>query len=422
MFDEKAANRNARLLILEGTIFWAGLSFLQGDTVITNFIRLTTGSAALAGFASTTKSLCWLLGQFVIGLFIHKFRSQSRLMAVMGFMSRPLILLMALLMVINLPGEASAWLFLLLYALFFLTDGMLSLCWLQICTRTLPSARRGEVMSIQQTFAGIVGLGVGWVLKTLLGSDLSFQMQYAVIFSLAGALMMLDGVALALIKDVPHASSPDDPPVHPIRYIKRMLPILKDEPPVRRSLIARMLYTLTLMAAPINLMFGREAGLTEAQLAVLVFMPIAGQIVSGVLWAQVCRRLSYPILMRMALILGILSAVSNIACYLVAQAGQNVMAVLSVAMVIVSINNAAGAGFYQHMIAETPEEKQSDAIVLSALMMAPLAFSTYLAGAIVERAGYLPVYLIALAAGLIGWILLRRLVPVTTKLPTEAGT
>ena len=415
MFDEKVANRNARLMILEGTIFWAGLSFLQGDTVITNFIRLTTGSAALAGFASTTKTLSWLLGQFIMGLFIHKFRSQSRLMAVVGFASRPLILLMTLIMVLNVPGEVSAWLFLLLYALFFLTDGMISLSWLSICTRTLPIARRGEVVTIQQTFAGIVGLGVGWVLKTLLGSDLPFQTQYAVIFSLAGALMLLDSVALSLIRDVPHASSPDEPPVHPIRYIKRMLPILKDEPQVRRSLIARMVYTLTLMAAPINLMFGREAGLQEAQLAILVFMPIAGQIVSGVLWSQVCRRLSYPILMRMAQALGILCAVSNIACYLMAEAGLPVMAMLSVAMVLVSINTAAGNGFFQHMIAETPESKQSDAIVLSALMMAPLAFSTYLAGVIVEFAGYLPVYLIALAAGTVGWILLRRHVPVTAK-------
>jgi MFS family permease len=402
-------------MILEGTIFWAGLSFLQGDTVITNFIRLTTGSAALAGFASTTKSLCWLLGQFVLGLFIHKFRSQSRLMAVAGFMSRPLILLMALVMMLNLPGAASAWLFLPLYALFFLTDGMLSLCWLSICTRTLPIARRGEVISIQQTFGGIAGLGVGWALRTLLGSGLSFQTQYAVIFTLAGALMMLDAVALALIKDVPHASAPGEPPVHPVRYIRRMLPILKDEPPVRRSLIARMLYTLTLMAAPINLMFGREAGLTESQLAVLVFMPFAGQIVSGVLWSQVCRRLSYPVLMRMAQALGILCALANIACYLLAEAGLPVMAMLSVAMVLVAINTAAGGGFYQHMIAETPEEKHSDATVLSALMMAPLSFGTYLAGAIVERAGYLPVYLIALAAGTVGWILLLRLVPVTAK-------
>ena len=415
MFDEKAANRNARLLILEGTIFWAGLSFLQGDTVITNFIRLTTGSAALAGLASTTRTLCWLLGQFILGLFIHKFRSQSRLMAVVGFLSRPLILLMALPMVLGASGEASALTFLTLYALFFLTDGMLTLCWLQICTRTLPIARRGEVVSIQQTFAGIAGLGVGWVLKSLLGSGMSYQAQYAVIFALAGALMVLDSVALALIRDAPHASAPGEPPVHPVRYVRRMLPILKDEPPVRRSLAARMLYTLTLMAAPINLMFGREAGLTEAQLALLVFMPVAGQIVSGVLWAQVCRRLSYPVLMRMALALGVVCALSNIACYFVAKAGLPAMVPLSVAMVLVSVNAAAGNGFYQHMIAETPDEKQSDATVLSALLMAPLSFSTYLAGAIVERAGYLPVYLIALVSGMAGWILLRRLVPVTAK-------
>ncbi len=71
MFDEKAVNRNANLMILEGTLFWAALSFLQGDTVVTNFIRLTTGSAALAGFAATVKSLMWLIGQFAIGLFIR---------------------------------------------------------------------------------------------------------------------------------------------------------------------------------------------------------------------------------------------------------------------------------------------------------------------------------------------------------------
>ncbi len=415
MFDARAADRNANLMILEGTIFWAGLSFLQGDTVVTNFIRLTTGSAALAGFAATTRSLCWLLGQFFLGLFIHKFRSQSRLMGVVGFLSRPLILLMALMMVLGVTGPAAAWLFLGLYALFFLTDGMLSLCWLQICTRTLPIARRGEVVSIQQTYAGIAGLGVGWVLKTLLGGQLSFQTQYAVIFALAGILMLLDAVALSLIRDVPHESAPEQPPVHPIRYIARMLPILKEAPPVRHSLITRMLYTLTLMAAPINLMFGREAGLSEAQLSILVFMPVAGQILSGALWAQVCRRLSYPVMMRMAQALGVLCAIANIACYFVARAGCPVMVPLSLAMVLVSVNTSAGTGFFQHMVAQVSEEKRSDTIVLSALMMAPLSFSTYLAGAIVERAGYLPVYLAMLTAGMVGWILVRRLIPVTAK-------
>ena len=415
MLDTKVADRNAKLMILEGTIFWAGMSFLQGDTVVTNFIQLTTGSAALAGFAATIKSLMWLAGQFVLGLFFHRFRSQSKVMTVGGFVGRPLILIMALLIFTGLNGRVAAWVFLGMYTLFFLIDGMLSLCWLQICNRTLPIARRGEVISIQQTTAGIVGLGAGWVLKALLGGSLPFQIQYAVIFALAGVLMMMDAVALSLIRDVPHPSTPDEPPVRPVKYVRRLLPMLRDEPQVRRALIARVLYTLTLIASPVNLLFGRDAGLTEAQLAMLVFMPILGQIVSGVMWAQVCRRLSYPVMMAMAEALGALTALSNIACFFIARAGLPVLIPLSVAMVLISVNTAAGTGFYQQMIADVSEDKRSDATVLGALVMAPLSFGTYLAGTIVEHWGYLPVYLIMLISGTVGWILVRRHIPVTAK-------
>ena len=415
MFDEKAVNRNANLMILEGTLFWAALSFLQGDTVITNFIRLSTGSAALAGFAATIKSLMWLTGQFVIGLFFHRFRSQSRAMGVMGFICRPMVLLMALIMAVGLTGAAAAWGFLALYALFFLTDGMLSLCWAGVCARTLPLKRRGEVMSIQQIYAGLAGLISGWALRSILGSSLTFQAQYAVIFALAGVLMMLDAVALSRIRDIPHPCAPDMPPVHPVRYIRRLMPILKRDLQLRDTLISRILYTITLVAAPINLMFGRDAGLTESQLATLVFMPVAGQIVSGVLWAQVSRRLSYPVMMRMAQALGILCALSNIACFLLAGAGQSVMAMLSVSMILVTINTYAVTGFYQHMISLTDEDGRADTIVLSALVLAPLSFATYLAGAVVERFGYLPVYLAMLAAGILGWILVVKRIPVTAK-------
>lgn len=415
MFDQRAVNRNATLMILEGTLFWAGLSFLQGDTVITNFIRLTAGSAALAGFAATIKTLMWLAGQFVLGLFFHRFRSQSRLMAVVGFTCRPIVLLMALMMFSGVTGMAAAWGFLGLYALFFLLDGFLTLCWAEIANRTLPIARRGVVISMQQTFAGIAGLGVGWALRAVLGSELSFQMQYAVIFALGGTLMLLDAVVLSMIRDVPHPSQPDQPPVHPLKYIRRLLPILRDNAPVRHTLVARLLYTVTLMAAPINLMFGRDAGLSEAQLATLVFMPVLGQIVAGVMWAQVCRRFSYPVMMRMGEALGILCALTNILCWMFARCGVPVMVPLSVAMVLVSLNTSAYTGFYQHMITLVAPEIRSDAIVLNALMLTPLSFSTYFAGLIVEHAGYLPVYLIMLVSGTVGWFLVRRLVPVTPK-------
>lgn len=76
---------------------------------------------------------------------------------------------------------------------------------------------------------------------------------------------------------------------------------------------------------------------------------------------------------------------------------------------------AAYTGFYQHMITLVEPEVRPDAIVLNALALTPLSFSTCLAGVIVERAGYLPVYLIMLVSGTVGWFLVRRLVPVTPK-------
>ncbi len=415
MPDAQLAERNSKLMVLEGTLFWAGLSFLQGDTVITNFIQITTGSAALAGFAATLRSLAPLTGQFIMGLIIHRIPSQIRRMTALGFLSRPLFLLMALFMLSGLDGKAAAWVFLALYALFFLADGMVGLIWAEICTRTLPIQRRGEVVSMQQTFAGLAGLGSGWVLRAVLGSALPFQVQYAVIFSLASAIFLISAVALSRFHDLPHPCAPDEPPAHPVRYIARILPILKENPSVRVTLIARALYLMTLIAAPVNLMFGREAGLSETQLATLVFMPVLGQITAGVLWAQVCRRLSYPVMMRLAEILGVVCALANLACFFVWKAGLPVMFPLSLAMALVAVNTPAYTGFYQHMITLVTPEKRADTIVLAAIVMAPLSLGTYLAGALVERAGYLPVYLIMLACGIAGWYLVRRLVPVTAK-------
>lgn len=76
---------------------------------------------------------------------------------------------------------------------------------------------------------------------------------------------------------------------------------------------------------------------------------------------------------------------------------------------------AAYTGFYQHMMTLAEPEVRPDAIVLNALALTPLSISTYLAGAVVERAGYLPVYLIMLVSGTVGWFLVRRLVLVTPK-------
>lgn len=398
--------RNGVLLVLEGTLFWTGLAFLQADTVISMFINDTTGSIALVGLAATLKTVMPMIGQFVMGMVIHRIKKQSRAIAILGFIDRPLILLMIPLLMMGMTGMSAAVMFLVVYSAMFLLDGAVGLLWTEICTRTMPIRRRGEVITLQQIFSGLAGFAVGLIVSRIIGSSLSFEYRYAIVFGLAGVMMVLDAVVLSQLGDLPHDSAPERPIPKLSHYIKQLVPHLKQDPQFGKLLVTRALYLLTLISAPLNLVFGQSMGhLSPDQVSMLIFMPVIGQTAAGVLWSQVCKRLGYPVMMLMAQVLGVLTALVNMLCFSMAMAGMNIMLPLSIAMILVALNVPAYTAYTQQMIAMAPAGKSPEYLVLCSVVLCPFAFGTYFAGLIAGRFGYLPVYLIMLISGLLGTVL-----------------
>ena len=117
------ARHNFLFMLLEGAMFHIGYSLMQTDTVIAKFIDISAHSTVLAGFAASIGSFAFLLGQVVGGAYLHRVRVQSRHMALVGLFSRGLMLIVAAALALGLRGLLSAWLFLVLYAAFLLTDG-----------------------------------------------------------------------------------------------------------------------------------------------------------------------------------------------------------------------------------------------------------------------------------------------------------
>ena len=408
MENTRLTRLNTFLLILESTLFWMGMSFLQGDTVVSTFLDTTTGSIAIAGLAATVRSVMFMVGQFVAGMVIHKIKVQRKFMSIFGFIGRPLIIMMVPVLVFGVTGPAAGYLFLILYGLFYCMDGVVSLCWMEINTRTLPLRRRGVVSSVAQMASGFVGIFVGIALQFILGNDMTFGQKYAIIFGLSGVIFLVNMIVLALIKDTDHASSPEKPVLSLNKYVGSLIPLFTQNKPVRSLLYARMLYTLTMISAPINALFGRHmGGLDDAMVNALIFMPVLGQIIAGIFWAQTSRLLTYPIMMWMAEVIGVLSAVLNLVCYFMVAAGLPVMVPLSITMALVSMNATGYIGFTQHMITLVDESVRPQYFVLSSLVTAPFALGPYLAGIIVEHFGYLPVYIIMLAAGIAGMWLIK---------------
>jgi len=404
MSPEKLAKNNFFFMFLEGMLFHVAYSLLQTDTVIARFIEYSAHSTTLIGLAATIGSIAFLIGQVIGGTYIHRIRMQSKHMLLMAFISRTFMLVMAAALMLGLRGVASAWLFLLLYGGFLLMDGMVALCWTQVQARTVPLKQRGEIAGLQQTVSGILGLFTGAFLQHIFNSTLNPYMQFTVVFATAGTILLISVIAMSRIGDIPHPSHPEQPVKSLIGYLKELVPLFGSHRGMRQVAYSRCLYTLTMMAVPLNYTFGMLNGLSEYQLTLLVYMPIAGKIVSGILWAQLSRHTSYPIMMLTAQLLGLLSAIFNIIAFAMAAAGQSVMIPLSIAMILLSINSSGGNAHTQHMIAIVDEENRASFIVLLALVAAPFSFSSTLAGLIADTVGYLPVYIIVVIAAIVGLV------------------
>lgn len=403
MDAQRIARHNSVFMVLEGALFYAALSFIPNETVVAEFIDYTSGSVALAGLAATMSSLAFYVGEFVCGLFVHRIRRQAPFMVRMAFLSRSTLLLFACLMLAGVGGPLAAWLFIAAYAVIFTLDGFVGLCWTQVMARTLPLQKRGEVLSLQQSICGGIGVFVGFVLQRILTSAMPKMDRFTLIFFLGGAVFVLSASMLLFFKDLPHASEPDEPVKSPAGYVRELFPLIVKNRGVRQTIVGRILFTFTLISAPINYKFGQLSGLSDYQLSLLVYMPFAGQILAGLFWSRVSRRTNYPTMMMMGQIAGIGCALLNFAAFLCARLGASVMLCLSAAMVLIKFTYVANNAFTQHVIAIVDEKERANHIVLTSIVTAPATLGTTIAGAIADWA-FWPVYAIMLLAGIAGAI------------------
>ena len=400
MYDKKIVRLNSVFMVLEGALFYATLSLIPTETVIARFMDTTTGSTTLAGLAASLSTLMFYVGEFICGLFIHKIAKQLPFQRASAFLSRSLLMLFAI-SLMWIGGKAAARLFIVVWAVIFILDGFVGLCWNSCMVRTLPLERRGKVFSLQQSVCGAIGILTGFVTQRVLLADISEMARYRILFTAAGAVFLLSACMMFFFRDVPHPSQPDAPVKNPIAYIKELLPLLVTERGVRNTTIARFLYTLALISLPVNYKFGQISGLSDYQLSFLVYMPVAGQIAGGFFWSHMTSKTSYPKIIFMTQLGGVICALFNFAALLAGAGGVSVMFPLCAAMFFIKFTYSANGMYNTYATAIVTEDKRANVIVLSSLISAPFTLGTTLAGALVNWA-YWPVYFIMLACGLIG--------------------
>jgi hypothetical protein len=195
--------QNFAAFLLDYVAFGVALTFFNPDTIVPGFVGQLTKSALVVGLSSAAFHGSWLLPQLAVARLIHdKPRKMPYLVAGLG--GRVALWIIAAALWLGLGGYPTPMLILTFacIVLFTAMDSVSGVAWFDILARALPTKLRGRMMGIGQVASGLLGIGVGALIKLIL-SRYGFPNNYALIFALAGVGFAISAAAIFFMREPP---------------------------------------------------------------------------------------------------------------------------------------------------------------------------------------------------------------------------
>lgn len=384
--------RNETALLWQGIIFTAGLCYIDANAVLPVFVSSMGGSLALAGLVNAIHVVPSILGQFFVGVQSGRIRNLPRYITAVMSVAYFLPAVGGIVLFSGAGPSASLAVVLALYGLLWAGDGSVAIGWFDLFGRAADPRRRGMIMAWQLLFGGILALGGSSVVRIVLGAEgLPVTYRYAILFCMAGLIMAGSAVPMSFVRDAPHRVVTHEG----LRSHLSSFPALFRASPIFRHMTAvQALQGIATMALPILVLFsGRTFSLSLAATAWLVTAQMAGSLSGGLVWGFVSHRLgnSRIIQLNQCNILTIM-ALATVASFTGAAWLAFPLAFLA------GITFSSWLGYPNYIIDTMDEAKRPQYLVMSSLVGLPFTLMPWVAGMLAERFGFVPVFLLCIAA------------------------
>jgi MFS family permease len=401
------------------------MSFISATTVLPSFVAMLTNSEVLIGLSSSLMSGGWLLPQLFIASAVARLPHKRPLMVRAAWISRPLLLMLALIIWLFGKTAPTFTLVVTLIGVFIFSagDAMVGLPWLDLMARTIPQRRRGRTMGISQIVGGLGGVGAGMIVRRVLSkeSPWGFPANYALLFATCGIFLLISAIAVTSIRE------PDSPSltkqVPSMQKVLASLPrILLSDRPFLRLVLTRLLVGFVGLAtafyvlhATRNLGFGVEAvGLfVSVQVIVLV---IAG-LMTGVIqdrWGPLAH-------IRAAIGLSILPPLLALgAAPLLGVLGKGVLYYYLLVYLFLGIYVGASSWpFFTWIMEHAPEAQRPLYIGLINTLSAIVMFASALGGVIVNAFSFQAAFVTAAFVAIAAYALSLSLPDTRRRMPAD---
>jgi MFS family permease len=415
---ERHATRNFVLNVLDGGMFYLGLSLVSRYTVMPLIIERLSGERWMQGLIPMLAQTGW----FLPGLFIAPFvasrprRKPMLLTATLGERFPFLLLGLLLLLAPNLPPGVLLTLFFVLFAIHSFSAGVAGLPWQDFISRVIPGQRWGIFFGVQSGLGGLLGVGGAVIAGIILApaafppaawwpagwpviAPQPFPQTIGVLSLLCFGAMVISYIFLASTVEPPQEAAPKQA----IRdFLRGVGPLLQRDPHFRMYLISRMAIALGLLGHSFLTAAALERfSLKNEEVAPLTAALLASQAVADLLLGWLADRWGHKQVLVLSTALGML------AIFIAVLAPNPSWFILIFVLVGAAQAGYMLTGFTLVFSFSTPTERPAY-IGVANTALAPVAIvGPLLAGWLAEVGGYNALFVVLGAIGLLGMALLH---------------
>jgi hypothetical protein len=189
---------------------------------------------------------------------------------------------------------------LVMYTVARLSSGLGGLAFFDVVAKTIPARRRGNFFAWRQLLGGLLGLGGGWIVKTVLNHPgLPFPHGHAVLFLLYSAAMALGMTAFTLIREPPGGAVVE--PVKAGEQFRRAGRLLQKDRVYRRYMAARLALGVASIALPFYGIYAKRVLRAPAgMVGVYVATRVGALLLFNLPWGHLSDRRGNQLVMRLA--------------------------------------------------------------------------------------------------------------------------
>jgi hypothetical protein len=303
--------RNAIAMMCDSSLFYMAMTFVGVTTVLPAFLATLTDSELVIGVGSGITRGAWLLPQLLVAGWVARLAHRKPVIVGAAWASRPILPLLALLVWRYSTVAPTATLALVLAFLFvlFAADAVVSVPWFDHLARTIPATRRGIVVGGGQVIGGLGGIGAGALVRYVLseGSRWGYPENYAIVFGVGGALLMLSAVAISFISNPECKREPGERSPSLRETLASLPTLLSGDRPFRRLIVVQLLAGFVGVASAFYILYAqRMLGFGEGDTGLFVSAQVAGSVTAGLLLGYIQSRWGPLAHVRIQIILAML--------------------------------------------------------------------------------------------------------------------